>query len=129
MYKHPESGKPKMLVTTPDKVIRIHNKDELKGQLQHYSLGGGGAVVFLRPNSPFTKFQYVTKIRPALRYYCAKFNVPIPEWLTVASDDKFTELSDTDQLRLFGKKLPRVREFTKIRTKLDEGEGHAASQP
>ncbi len=61
--------------TSPADVIEVDSRQELNHQLNYYS----------RPIIPFDnpvgrKF-FMENIRPALRYYCIKFGVEVPEWL------------------------------------------------
>jgi hypothetical protein len=98
-------------VTSPDKVLPIHDEKELKLQLEHYSRG---ILKFICPNSTFARLFYVEKTRPALRFYCAKFGVAVPEWLK--NEDYFLSLTEREKLDLFGTTELRPREFTKIKT-------------
>jgi hypothetical protein len=57
--------------------------------------------------------RYVELVRPALRFYCHKFRIPVPDWLT--DESQFLALSRADQVRLFGRGLlhpaPRFRDI------------------
>lgn len=94
-------------VTTPDKVLRIHDVRELKAQLDHYSHPFIQHVVL--PNTAFARKFYVEKVRPALRYYCLKFGEKIPEWLK--NDDYYHQLPDDQKQELFGTTKLSKREF------------------
>lgn len=109
-------GKKRASVTMPQDVVRVNDAHELQAQLQHYKKANG--VTFLRHvvvDSTHARIQYVTRIRPALRYYCKKFKVPVPDWLK--TDTAFETLSVQKQHELFGcvLKFP-VREFAEINT-------------
>ena len=71
---HPD-GK-QLKITTPSQVVSIHTKDELEAQLQHYDRPFVSHVV---PDNQQARRNYVEAIRPALRYYCAKFGVKVPK--------------------------------------------------
>jgi len=109
-------GKKRARVTTPKDTLRVHDADELRAQLDHYSKANG--VTFLRHvvvDSQQARLQYVKYLRPALRYYCKKFGVQVPDWLK--ADTAFSTLSAHEQHTLFGEtvKFP-VREFAEVNT-------------
>lgn len=95
---------------TPEKVLPILSRAELEAQLKHYakfllSLTTGSSVAARR--------KYVELIRPALRYYCKKFNVKAPDWLS--SDDYYTKTMDTaTRQKAFGMRPLRIGEFQKL---------------
>jgi len=104
-------GKKGIEAHTPEKVLPIHDKKELEAQLKHYakfllSLTTGSNVAARR--------KYVELIRPALRYYCKKFNVQAPKWL--ANDDYYTKTMDTaTKQQMFGMRPLRIGEFQKLK--------------
>lgn len=96
---------------TPEKVLPIHNKDELDAQLKHYA-----KILFSlhTADSVAARRKYVELIRPALRYFCKKYNVKAPQWL--ASDDYYTKEMDTQyRQKMFGVKPLRIGEFQKLK--------------
>lgn len=102
---HSPTGK-SVKVTTPSDVLKIQDKRELYAQLDHYS------QPFIRlslPNDPFARKHYVEKVRPALRYYCKKFGVKVPDWL--ANDDYFKNMPDDEKRDMFGTHQLSHREF------------------
>lgn len=98
-------------VHTPLTVLPVYNRDELKYQLQHYAK----LLTHLTTvDSVEARRHYVELIRPALRYYCKKFQVETPEWLK--SDDYYTKvLSASERQRMFGLKPLRIGEFQKLK--------------
>lgn len=98
-------------VHTPEKTLPVYSKDELEAQLKHYaktlmSLHTGASVAARR--------KYVELIRPALRYYCKKFNVKAPKWL--ATDDYFTQtMTASERQKQFGLKPLRIGEFQQMK--------------
>lgn len=98
-------------VHTPEKVLPIHSKDELEAQLAHYAK----LLMTLHTASNVAAHRkYVELIRPALRYYCKKYNVKAPNWL--ATDDLYTKtMSAQERQKLFGSRPLRIGEFQKIK--------------
>ena len=95
---------------TPEKVLPIHDAEELKLQLKHYS---SLLIKHHTPDSPGARRKYVEKIRPALRFYCQKFGVKVPQWL--ADDSMYTErMSVQDRTQMFGTKRLNIREFKQV---------------
>lgn len=93
-------------ITAPRDVIRISDRKELQAQLAHYNRP---FIKLLLPESKFARKFYVEKVRPALRYYCQKYNEPVPEWLK--DDHYFENLSDKEKLDMFGTVELKIREF------------------
>lgn len=104
--KKSKTGKA-LKVSSPSDAVRIHSKEELRAQLEHYSKPFIKHVV--QPNTAFARKHYVEKIRPALRFYCKKFGVKVPEWLV--NDDYFKNLDDSEKQELFGTTELSHREF------------------
>ena len=96
-------------VTKPSQVIRCPDREELEAQLDHYS---GPLWQRQVPDSTFARRFYVERVRPALRYYCRKFDVEVPGWLK--NDSYFMEIKSPERERLFGPDPLRPREFTKF---------------
>lgn len=67
-----ENSKPP---SSPAHVLNITSRRELDHQLDYYG------VPLLRFDEPAGRKLFMESIRPALRYYCGKFGVEIPEWL------------------------------------------------
>ena len=96
-------------VTLPSDVLRVRNRDDLHGQLNWYGIPLWKNRV---PDTEFAHRWFVERIRPALRYYCKKYSVPVPDWLK--SDDLFIEMPEEEKIKLFGPGKLRIREFQKI---------------
>ncbi len=95
---------------TPEKVLPIHDKKELEAQLKHYAKF---LLTLTTANTVAARRKYVELVRPALRYYCKKFNVQAPQWL--ANDDYFTKTMDTAmRQKMFGTRPLRIGEFQKL---------------
>lgn len=109
--KHTKSGKA-LKVSTPSDAVRIHDKKELTAQLEHYSHPLLRHTV--QPNTPFARKHYVEKIRPALRFYCKKFGVQVPEWL--ANDDIYRNMDEDKKKDLFGTSELNFRDFLPANT-------------
>lgn len=112
LHNSPSSRTGKAIrVTSPDKVLRIHNVDDLKSQLEHYA---HPLIKQTSPDSKFARRWYVEKIRPALRYYCLKYSVKVPSWLK--DDEYYLGLTDREKQDLFGTTKLKPREFSKLKT-------------
>lgn len=107
---HPRGDKKVIGVTQPHDVLSIPNQKELEAQLEHY------AKPFLKQlfEEPHQRLFYLQKIRPALRYYCKKFDVTVPDWLK--TDKIYTDLEPAEKLDMFGTVHLPVREFSKIKS-------------
>lgn len=98
-------------VQTPEKVLPCHTAEELKEQLKHYAQG---LLSLTTANSQVARRKYVELIRPALRYFCKKFNVEVPKWL--ANDDYYAKtMSAAERQKNFGMKPLRIGEFQKLK--------------
>jgi len=98
-------------VHTPEKVLPIYNKEELEAQLKHYAKILSSLHT---ANSIAARRKYVELIRPALRYYCKKYNVDVPGWLK--TDDYYTKtMSVAERQKQFGMAPLRIGEFQKLK--------------
>jgi hypothetical protein len=122
----PDKGAPlgkTVRAVSPSDVLYVPDKEELDLLLEHY---GTGDLEQMVSDSPFARRWYVEKIRPALRYYCARFSVPPPDWL--AQDEEFTEMDEAQMKEIFGVSQLRPREFAPLTSMVgpgDEGGGDA----
>lgn len=107
---HSRLGKQARAIS-PSKVINITSIEELKSQLEHYS--SRPFLKHLLPDSTFARKNYVTLIRPALRYYCQKYQVKIPEWLK--DDSQYTNMPDDKKKDMFGTTDLKIKEFQPIK--------------
>ena len=96
-------------ISTPSSVLPIHTKEELEAQLKHYS---HPFIKHLVPDSKFARKNYVERVRPALRYYCAKFQVPVPKWLK--DESEFFNMPHEEKMDFFGTADLKSKEFKKI---------------
>jgi hypothetical protein len=114
------SGK-RVKMTGPEQILAVDSKEELMSLLQHYSRPMIRHVV---SDSDFARRQLVEKIRPALRYYCARFKVPVPKWLV--NEDYYHGLPDDEKQQMFGTTHLTKREFTKVVVPKDGAKGQAS---
>ena len=86
-----------LAITRPDQILHITDKQELDAQLEHYSRP---FLTHLLPDTTFARRHHLLYVRPALRYYCARFGVKVPSWLE--NDDAYEQLPDDEKVKLFG---------------------------
>lgn len=123
------NGKP--VVRRVKDAVNIQNVDELKAQLKHYSKGAGGPLFIrnlLPPQQDVRSMQlvarnYVEYVRPALRFYCNKYGVDIPDWLK--TDNVYTTMAKQDMLSLFGVTELSSREFSPLKIPTVKKKQHA----
>lgn len=107
-------------IKRPTDVLPIHDKEELQLQLDHYKSPFLKHVV---PDSTFARKNYILYVRPALRYYCAKFGVTVPDWLK--TDAYYENLPDTEKQDLFGTtKLRFNGQFSPVNQPTSRGQVH-----
>ncbi len=97
---------PSLHALTPASVLVVLGKDDLEKKLIAFSDPVANGVV---RNAPRHRRWYVEKILPALRHYCAKYEVEVPGWLV--GNNHWESLSEEEQKRLFGPGELRFREF------------------
>ena|ERR1700748_3062901 len=104
-------GEKGIQVDTPEKVIPIHSPEELESQIAHYSK----LLLNLHTADNIAAHRkYVELIRPALRFFCKKYNVQAPNWL--ATDDYYTKtMSAQERQKLFGTRPLRIGEFQQLK--------------
>ncbi len=112
------------MVTSPSDVLQIHTPEEMQARLQHYQRFVGLKIMY---DTQGARKRYVEKVRPALRYYCKKFSVAVPDFLK--NDRYYTTLPDEEKQELFGTTQLNIREFTKVKNAGDTGDGNAPAQP
>lgn len=99
-------GKATVRCLYPDEVIKCRNNEELNNLLEHYSKPDIDAVVSATKSS---RLHYIQRIRPALRYYCAKFGTKVPNWLE--GNGKWEDMDSQSKQKKFGVSSFRVLEF------------------
>ncbi len=62
-------------VRSPADVIPVDSRAELQAQLDFYG------IPLFRFDQTFERRFFMENVRPALRYYCLKLGVDVPEWL------------------------------------------------
>ena len=61
------------------------------------------------PDDVAARRRYVEQVRPALRWFCLVYGVPVPSWLE--GNGAVDKLPDLERLRRYGPDPLRVREF------------------
>lgn len=96
-------------VLIPSSVIVVLGKDDLEGKLEAFADPIRNGVV---RNVALDRRWYVEKILPALRFYCKKYDVEVPDWLV--GNNHWEEMSEEEQEQLFGPGPLRFREFKMV---------------
>jgi hypothetical protein len=96
----------------PHTYVKVKDKHDLDDLLEYF----GHHVMWkdLVPPTPWARRNFIERIRPALRFYCEKYQVTVPGWLSPETDKKFTELPPSKQQELFGKDQIKIVEFKKL---------------
>lgn len=105
-----KTGKKRLKLVTPSMFVHIASKEELARQLRYYARP---FVKDLVPDNASARKNYVEHVRPALRYWCAKFGVTVPHWLK--DESEWTQLSDQKKMGLFGTTDLVIQEFRKFK--------------
>lgn len=116
-----QDGSQGLQVVYPHDILDIHDDKKLKGLLDYYSNPMFSSVV---GDSPRSRLFYVEKIRPALRYFCKRYGVDIPDWLE--KDDEFTGLPQKEKVKLFGTADIPIVEFRSKHLEQGQDENQAA---
>lgn len=97
-------------VHTPQSVLPgVKDKESLQATLDWY------AYPFIKhrvPDDPYARRRYVELTRPALRFFCSKFGVDVPEWLE--GNGHYDQLSPEEHNEMFGPKPLDVQEFEEV---------------
>lgn len=100
----------------PSKIVRCHNKEDLERLLEWYSY----PFIKLRvPDNTFARRRYVEQVRPALRWFCKKFQQDIPEWLQ--GNGHYDFMSSEEMTDFFGEGPLQVFEFDEHKPVGDTG--------
>ena len=110
LVDNPRTGKKDPKLLTPSMVVHIADKDELKLQLEHYKKP---FITDLVPDSTIARRNLVEHVRPALRYWCAKFGMEVPDWLK--DEKQYTEMSHEEKVKMFGTDHLVIKEFKKFK--------------
>jgi hypothetical protein len=88
----------------PDKIVKCRSREELQRLLDWYSC----PFVKMRvPDQPVARRRYVEQVRPALRWFCKRYHVDIPEWLKgnahydTMPKDEFSDYFGEGDLKVF----------------------------
>lgn len=101
-----KNDKPTIRTVFPDEVVRPADAEELKELLQQYTQPRIDSMV---KGDPAHRLHYIQRIRPALRYFCKKFGMPIPRALE--GNGAWGGLPRESCLKTFGVPYLRVLEF------------------
>lgn len=104
-----DAGGPALHVATPASVLVVRDADDLRAKLSAYSDPVKNKVV---KNTAKDRRWYVEKVQPALRYYCDRFEVDVPDWL--ATNGHWERMSDEEKEKLFGPEPLKLREFARV---------------
>jgi len=104
-----DGGEPALHVTTPASVLVISDADVLQEKLAAFSDPVKNKVV---SNTAKARRWYVEKTLPALRYYCDRFGVQQPDWLS--TNGHWERMTDEDKTRLFGPDPLKLRDFVQV---------------
>jgi len=91
----------------PDKIVTCRNKEELHKLLEWYSYP---FIKMRMPDDPKVRRRYVEQVRPALRWFCKKFQVDIPDWLQ--GNAHYDSMEPEEAEDFFGKDPLQVFEFS-----------------
>lgn len=109
-FRKDDKGKVRARLAFPHDYVKVKNKKDLKSVLEQF--GHHVAWWTLLPNSTFARRNFVERVRPAIRYYCEKYQVEIPGWL--ANDKQFEELPPSKKKELFGKEDISIVKWRKV---------------
>jgi hypothetical protein len=104
-----DGGDPVLHALTPASVLVVLGADDLREKLDAFSDPIRNGVV---RNTPRGRRWYVEKILPALRFYCAKYDVEVPSWLV--GNNHWKGMPPEEQEHLFGSGELRFREFRPV---------------
>lgn len=104
-----EDGVPTISAYTPPQVLVVQDADDLQQKLDKYADPFNGHAL---PNTRDDRRWYVEKIRPALRFYCRKFEVDVPEWLS--NDGVWVDRDPEELEAMFGTDRLKLREFQRL---------------
>lgn len=90
---------------TPSSVMVVNDADDLQAKLDQFSDLSGAAV----PKTKAGRRWYVERVRPALRFYCKRYGVDVPDWLE--SDEQWEVMSEEEKLAKFGTTDVKIRDF------------------
>lgn len=95
---------------TPDKILpQVKDAKSLRSALDWYS------HPFLKLRTPDNKYarrRFVEMTRPALKWFCDKFEVPVPRWL--ADDHHYDSMDEKTFNNYFGPEPLKPVEFKPI---------------
>lgn len=100
----------------PAKVVRCHNKEALQSLLNFYSYP---FIKMRLPDDPAARRRYVEQVRPALRWFCKKFQTEIPQWLL--GNAHYDDMPGKEKSDYFGPGDLKVFEFDQQNPIGDEG--------
>lgn len=97
-FRYDSRGKVHGHMAFPHDFIKAKSKEDVEHILEHF---GHHAVWWTQiPSTTFARRNFVEKVRPAMRFYCQKYSVPIPKWLE--DDKQFEDMPPSKKKELFG---------------------------
>jgi len=102
----------------PDKILKCRSKEELQHLLDWYSY----PFIKMRvPDLPVARRRYVEEVRPALRWFCKRYQMDIPEWLK--GNAHYEDMPKEEFSDFFGEGDLQVHEFDEQQPTGDAGAG------
>lgn len=90
---------------TPSSVMVVHDADDLQKKLAAYADPHNQPVQDTKAGRRW----YVERVRPALRFYCKRYGIDVPDWLE--NDDQWESMPDEEKLATFGRTDLKIRDF------------------
>ena len=92
---------------SPDDVLPgVHSKYDLQHALDFY---GHPFVHGRLPEGKHAQRWYVTRVRPALRWFCNKYDVHVPKWLK--ENGIYDLMTEEERIEHYGRPDLEVKEF------------------
>lgn len=92
---------------TPDDILPgVHSQEDLQAALDFYS---NPFVHSLLPDGKHAQRWHVTRVRPALRWFCKKYDTDVPEWLK--GNGVYDNMNEEERQDLYGQPELDVMEF------------------
>jgi hypothetical protein len=91
----------------PDDILPgVHSKEDLAPALDFF---GHPFVDRLLPKTKHAQRWHITRVRPALRWFCNKYEVDVPPWLK--GNGVYDNMTDEERQEVYGQPELAVSEF------------------
>lgn len=92
---------------SPEKALPgVHDKKTLETALHYYGGQMGHTHV---PDSKNAQRYHIQKVRPALRWFCKRYGVPVPEWLK--GNGVYDNMTDAERKKHYGREEMNTTDF------------------